>query len=51
MSDKPLDIDAIADALRPAIEILEDALTDIDRQRTAVLNTVNLLRQQAGETQ
>jgi hypothetical protein len=51
MSDKPLDIAAIADALRPAIEILEDALTDIDRQRTAVLNTVNLLRQQAGERQ
>jgi hypothetical protein len=51
MSDKPLDIAAIADALRPAIEILEDALTDIDRQRIAVLNTVNLLRQRAGETQ
>jgi hypothetical protein len=47
MSEKPLDMKAVAGVLKPAIEILEDALADIDRQKTAVLNTINLIRQRA----
>ena len=48
MSAKFLDMAAVADALKPAIEILEDALADLERQRAALLETIHLLRQRAG---
>jgi len=47
MTERPLDMEIIAVALSPAIEILEDALVEIQQQRTALLETINLLRQRA----
>ena len=40
-------LETIAVALSPAIEILEDALVEIQQQRTALLETINLIRQRA----
>lgn len=47
MTERPLDMEAIAVALSPAIEILQDALAEIQQQRTALLETINLIRQRA----
>lgn len=47
MTERPIDIEALAVALSPAIEILEDALVGIQQQRAALLETINLIRQRA----
>ena len=47
MTERSLDMETIAVALSPAIEILEDALVEIQQQRTALLETINLIRQRA----
>ena len=47
MTERPLDMETIAVALSPAIEILEDALVEIQQQRTALQKTINLIRQRA----
>ena len=47
MTERPIDMDVLAVALSPAIEILEEALVEIQQQRTALLETINLIRQRA----